>query len=109
MNDYAIMIPARDYKLISQAVKKNRYPVEDPGILNRVYIVHQNGNELSAQLVNRSGRFALEYHFYPGGQPQHIHKTDRYLLCIKHDMNHVTFDDDAQTAIAHFDIDPTYD
>jgi len=49
MSDYSIVIPYRDYKLMQQAVKNNRYPVEDPSIIGRQYRAEEDGIEVIAE------------------------------------------------------------
>ena len=106
MSDYSIMIPRRDYRLMQQAVKKNRYPVEDPGLIGRIYITRVDGREVSARLVNDSGNFAIEWRFETPSEHKHITKP----IVIKRDMNHITFDEpNGEVSTAHFDIDPTYE
>lgn len=107
MADYSIMIPQRDYKLMQQAVKKNRYPVEDPGLVKRTYIARLDGRQVTAVLVNHAGNFAIEWYFDPGDEND---KWPPYPIVVKRDMNHISFDEpNGEVSTAHFDIDPTYE
>jgi hypothetical protein len=98
MKDYSIMIPARDYKLIEKAITKNRYPVEDPEVIERTYSTSHGDNELLVRLMNNGKKFYLKWTFI-SNHGLNMKEITRY------DMNYVTFD----KALGHLDVDPTYE
>jgi hypothetical protein len=102
MIDLSITIPAKDYKLIERAIKKNRYPVEDPTILARRYFTHGDKVSVTAQLLLADRGYVMLWRI------EKIDKQGEIILdrtIAKADLNHVSTDGIA----VHFDIDPTYE